>query len=328
MSSHTVQAAFKNHEVYLGIWTNRSHGSITGLTLTTTLQNGGLLIAFLALFVTFTGTCFWAIVAFAAHQAQSRQGSQSAAYHQRQAILRNSGTSATACWKLSRLLWAWGKRSPASVTKGTFFSLTMGLITFGAFAAAGIFSSKVASSRGGEVLLIGEKCASLDQSQLDSTAKYARAQAMQVRITKSSANYALTCYNNDSSAENCRTFVRHNMPFEVTTKIPCPFPGKDKICRSSNGGIRLDSGYINSHFDLGINSPAPERFFYRIVNECAPVHNEGFTHVDESRSPATLQFRYGADPRGCSERDGECTFQHPINSVRGPGARVDDYTIQ
>jgi hypothetical protein len=328
MPSQTVQAAFKNHEVYLGIWTNWSHGSITGLTLTTTLQNGGLLIAFLALFVTFTGTCFWSIVAFAAHQAQSRQGSQSAVYHQRQAILRNSGTSATACLKLSRLLWAWGKRSPASVTKGTLFSLTMGLITFGAFAAAGIFSSRVASTRGGEMLLIGEKCASLDQSQLDTVEKFARVQAAKVRTTRSSANYALTCYNSDSSAENCRTFVRHNMPFDVTTNIPCPFPGKDKICRSPNGGVRLDSGYINSHFDLGINSPPSERFFYRMVNECAPVHNEGFTHVNESQSPATLKFLYGADPRSCADRAGECTFQHPIISDRGSGLQFDDYTIQ
>jgi hypothetical protein len=328
MSSHTVQAAFKNHEVYLGIWTNWSHGSVTGLTLTTTLQNGGLLIAFLALFVTFTGTCSWSIIAFATHQAQSRQGSQSAVYHQRQAILRNSGTSATACWKLSRLLWAWGRRSPASVTKGTLFSLTMGLITFGAFAAAGIFSSRVASTRGGEVLLIGEKCATLDQFQLDTVEKFARVQAAKVRTTKSSANYALSCYNSDSSAENCRTFVRHNMPFEVTTKIPCPFPGKDKICRSPNGGIRLDSGHIDSHFDLGINSPPSERFFYRMVNECAPVQNEGFTRLDESQSPATFKFLYGADPRRCADRAGQCTFQQPNNLVRGSGTQLDDYTIQ
>jgi hypothetical protein len=41
----------EHESVYLGIWTNWSHGSVAGLTLTTTLQNGGLLIAFLALFV-------------------------------------------------------------------------------------------------------------------------------------------------------------------------------------------------------------------------------------------------------------------------------------
>lgn len=46
-----VVMASEHESVFLGIWTNWSHGSVAGLTLTTTLQNGGLLIAFLALFV-------------------------------------------------------------------------------------------------------------------------------------------------------------------------------------------------------------------------------------------------------------------------------------
>jgi hypothetical protein len=327
MAPQTVQVALQNHEIYLGIWTNWSHGSVTGLTLTTTLRNGGLLIAFLALFVTFTGTCFWTITSFAFHQMQCRQGSQSAFYHQRQAILRNSSTSAAACWKLSRLLWAWRKRSPASATKGTWLSLTMGLISFGTFAAAGVFSSRVASSRGGEVLVVGEKCATFGGTPL-SDEGFGRYRVWLARRIRSSANYASTCYASDSSADNCRTFVQHNIPFEVTKQIPCPFPGKDKICRSPNGGIRFDSGYINSHFDLGINSPPHERFFYRTVNECAPVYNEGFTRVNASTSPATLQFLYGTDTSGgfCSAHG--CTFRHPVTADFMPSPHVNsDYTV-
>jgi hypothetical protein len=100
MSTKLVQSAVDNKLVYLGVWTNWSQGSVAGLTLTTTIQNGGLLIAFLALFVTFSGTCFWSIISVVIHQILGRQGPQTASYHQQQAILRNSDTRVTAFWRL------------------------------------------------------------------------------------------------------------------------------------------------------------------------------------------------------------------------------------
>lgn len=56
------------YSAYTGVWTNWSHGRIFGLTLTLSHRNGAFLTAFLALFVTFVGTCFWRITKFALHQ--------------------------------------------------------------------------------------------------------------------------------------------------------------------------------------------------------------------------------------------------------------------
>jgi len=138
-----VVMASEHESVFLGIWTNWSHGSVAGLTLTTTLQNGGLLIAFLALFVTFTGTCFWSIVSFIIHQKMSRRAPQSAVYHQQQAILRNSDTSTAALWRLSRMSWTWRKVVPSDLLKTVSLPLIMSLATFFAFTTAGVFSSRV-----------------------------------------------------------------------------------------------------------------------------------------------------------------------------------------
>ncbi|KAF2029942.1 hypothetical protein EK21DRAFT_100849 [Setomelanomma holmii] len=253
MSARLVQVAQKDQLVRLGLWTNWSQGSVAGLTLTTTISDGGLLIAFIALFVAFAGTCFWTIVSFAIHQILSRQDPQQAVYHQRQAILRNSDTSVIAFWKLLRLSWSWRKQTRFS--KRTLIPLVISAMTFGAFSVAGIFSSKVAVTRGGEILINGDQCATL-KSSLFTTENYGLLQTY------------MTSRIRGGSRESCRTFVRSNLPFTVANNIECPLPGKDRICSSTKGAVRFDSGYLNSHFDLGINSPPSQRFLYRIINEC------------------------------------------------------------
>jgi hypothetical protein len=225
MTLKLIQLAPRDDSVYLGIWANWSQGSIAGLTFTTTLQNGGLLIAFLALYITFTGSCFWTIVSFTIHQISSRQGPQNAMYHQRQAILRNSDTSAAALWRLLRMTWSWRKRTLTATARHSLWSLALSLTTFIAFAIAGVFSSRVATSRGGEVLVLGDKCATLNDS-LFTDENVGLTQTYLASRVKSSVNYASNCYSNSGSTDSCRTFVKTTLPLTVTRKMPCPFPGK------------------------------------------------------------------------------------------------------
>jgi hypothetical protein len=309
MTSELVQTAHRDYPVYLGIWTNWSHGSVAGLTLTTTLKNGGLLIAFLALFVTFTGTAFWTIMSFAIHQMLSRQTPQSAIYHQRQAILRNSDTTASALWRLTRMTWAWRRRARFTALQPALLPLTMCLVTLSAFIIAGIFSSRVATTRGGEVLVVGGNCATLNSS-LFTNENFGLTQMYQASRITSSAAYASACYTASGSADSCRTFARDTLPFTVTRNVSCPFPGKDRICHSSDGAIRLDSGFLNSHFDLGINSSPSTRFLYRSINECAPLRSDGFTRwTNSSTVPATFSYLYGKDMALCQNNLSDCTWE-------------------
>ncbi|KAI9787458.1 MAG: hypothetical protein M1816_007506 [Peltula sp. TS41687] len=91
-----------------------------------------------------------------------------------------------------------------------------------------------------------------------------------------SANYAQECYRNSTYFQDCPTFVRKKLPWTSRDDIGCPFLGRDKICRSNSTNLRLES-YIDSNFDLGINSPSGDRFSYRSVLECAPLKTEGYS---------------------------------------------------
>lgn len=298
MNSEVIQSAVQENNVYVGPWTDWSHGSIRGATLTLSHRDGGFVIAFLALFVTIIGARFWTILSYILHINMSRETAQNAIYHQRQAILRNTSSSGTALWKFSRISWAQWRRGRVSTLKQTFPPLLLSFAILIAFTIAGIFSSRVATSNNGEVLLSSSNCGifnpGVNASFLDSTNAY------MVRRMQFSSNYALMCYGKDNFAEGCPTFPRKSLPFNVTRNLPCPFPGMEGICRKPADAIRLDSGFIKSHLDLGINTAPESRFLYRKVTECAPLLNEGFTQriissrgLNSSIPEALLNFFYG-----------------------------------
>jgi hypothetical protein len=316
----------EDKSVYLGLWTNWSHGAVAGLTYTTTLDNGGLFIAFLALFIAFTGTCFWSIVSFTIHQTLSRPAPQSAIYHQQQAILRSSDTSSGALWRLMKLSWAWRKIACAASLKSTSVPLVASLATFVAFTAAGIFSSRVASSRDSEVLVVGDKCATLNSS-LITRENLAITQNHAASRIRSSFNYKANCYSGSESTELCRTFVRSSLPITITHGDDCPFPGKDAICRPDSGFIRLDSGYLNSHYDLGINASPSSRFLYRTVNECSPIHDEGYSRINTTGMPNTMQFFYGNNERVCPSGGDNCTLEFNYGIRVGSTIARNQYTV-
>ncbi|KAI1157431.1 hypothetical protein F5B18DRAFT_645083 [Nemania serpens] len=94
------------YPVHLGIWTNWSGGRVLGATLTLRRSDANLLIAFTAFYIAFVASRFWRIVCFAFHRQYATATSQSALYHQRQAILRNSSTPEEGMLQLARLMWA------------------------------------------------------------------------------------------------------------------------------------------------------------------------------------------------------------------------------
>lgn len=108
--SATVSSDNGSYDVYLGFWTNWSSGSVKGATLTTTRDNGGLLIAFIALYVSASGRSFWRLSCFVLHRLFSTHKSMDGLYHQRQVILRNADTAGQA---MMTLLYAlkWRKKA-------------------------------------------------------------------------------------------------------------------------------------------------------------------------------------------------------------------------
>ena len=199
MNSSTSQLYSDTH-VYLGVWTNWSHGRIRGATLTLSRRNGGLLTAFLALFVTAVGSRFWRIGCFFIYRYFSSQHARDAICHQQQAILRNAANSTSGLWNLSCACWAWRRNDFASYRR-LLPSIFFAVLTFMVFAVATIFSSEVTTSMGHDVLLKGSNCGSLTVAELKNPEEKWEVSNYLLQRTASSMAYAQRCYNNVNSRD-------------------------------------------------------------------------------------------------------------------------------
>ena len=286
-------------QIYVGTWTNWSHGKIFGATLTLTQTNGSFLVAFLALFVSFSGTSFFRISCFVLHHVLSSNKPSDALYHQIQAILRNSASGTTAFLSFFQLLWSQSesRNSRRPVTRVLPILLHSAII-IGAFAVAGIYSSRITSLTGDEVLIWspvqGPVNFTNQTTDLETVTKvFGRYMS---KRNNAFANYAQDCYTNaNSTPGNCKTFVKTHLPRTIDRNASCPFD--PRLCRSNYGNVRIDTGFLDSHWDLGINAPEPQRIRIRNVLHCSPLVTEG--HVvyhnqsDDKLSIPYFSYYYG-----------------------------------
>ncbi|KAH9204414.1 hypothetical protein DL95DRAFT_496441 [Leptodontidium sp. 2 PMI_412] len=269
-------------DTYTGLWINWSHGFIQGATLTLPQKQAGLLSAFLALFVSFAGGLFWRMLSFVLHQANTTEPSSArdALHHQRQVILRNSGTSpAGATWALLKL--PIGQRDKSMPTWALLRCLPLALLaalTLALFGVAGLFTSAVSKAPGNSTIIVGPYCGGYQErngSELkDQASKY-------LADTLEAATYVQQCYRQSASQLDCGKHVRSAFSFAMDSDAACPFP--PEICyNKTNSAISMDTGLLNSHVDFGINAPPKNRILLRRVATCAPLRGILSTRVNES----------------------------------------------
>lgn len=288
-----------DNNVYIGIWTNWSRGAILGPTLTTTKQYGNLLIAFTALFVTFVASRLWRISCLILHRWYSTAADKSAIHHQRQVILRNSRAADAAIIEFLCLFWSW-RKSQIQRIAGLIPLIILSVCYLAAFTAAGGFSSNISSSIGDEVLINGQDCGMIvANNSVESRSIKSRWNA---ELSNTAANYVQQCYrNNQSNATTaCNKFVRSRLSTHTTNlTAECPF--QHQICRNPQSTLRLDSGYIDSHDDLGLNAPKNKRFATRYVLHCAPLETNNYvSHVVED-GRGWDRYHYGNITIGSSD---------------------------
>lgn len=328
--------------VYLGTWINWSKGKVLGSTLTMTQRNGALLVAFFALFITYVGSRLWRIFCFAVHHAKSASGPQDGIYHQRQAILKNSSNATDGFLSWCQLLMAWrtiGNRTYQRVIPIALltFILAVGLI------AASLLSSRIASAMGQEVLIrgscgvniLGHYIAGQDKNPAVETSPefFTVLLPFLAQRLVSFSNYALSCYSSSGKTQGCNTFIKSQLPATSNRSAGCPF--QDDLCRLTNGNLLLDTGYLNSHFDLGMNARPEERFFYRRTTHCAPLVTNGYTSSTNFShlgvpTPYT-QYLYGAHvpfPKNATN----VTYVYPQSAARdkfqsGRNTLIPEYTL-
>lgn len=152
------------------------------------------------------------------------------------------------------------------------------ILTFG---AAGIFSSRVVQADD-QVLIKHQLCGWYhnpdkpisEYNQTDWDAYSAFILAGQLREETKLA-YTRSCYADESSAEapSCDSFVSKRIDSTVKNAAACPFG--PEICEFGNA-FEIDSGYLNSDLDLGINARPQNRVWYRVVTTWTVVNGTNF----------------------------------------------------
>lgn len=129
-----------DEDIYLGFWINRSYDSVLGATLTLDRNRGGLLIAFLALFVSTSGRGLWKVTRCLLHFIYSSDESSEGIHVQRQAILRNTPVALDAAFKLALACSSWRKRG-RNLFRKTLLPTSLALLLAMSFIVAGMLTS-------------------------------------------------------------------------------------------------------------------------------------------------------------------------------------------
>jgi hypothetical protein len=183
------------------------------------------------------------------------------------------------------------------------------------FATASVFSSHISTSTGNEVLLDGSKCGVVYENELNGPIDMGDVNVMSwywSSLSGTAEQYVEQCYSarpEGIGMFDCNRFVTSQLPISIQDQAPCPFD--NSICRNTTSNLYLDTGYIDSHTDLGLNAPKQDRILFRSVYHCAPLHSEGYSsNVTLSGLDYTL-YNYG-------------------NAVYGPKDNLDvpSYTYQ
>lgn len=277
---------------YHGLWINWTYGAVRGSTLTLSSRDGGLLTAFLALFVAVAAGAIWGILAFIIHQIRAGRPEHDGLHHQQQAILRNTNSPGKAVWELVQLFFFWQR----AVRKPLWRSARLALSASACLAVLGltsVFSSQMVRAYGQETLIISDRCG-LWSVQDPTALSSLRAFTLKLQQDSiSAAAYSRACYGTDRDAFQCRQFFRKQIGFTGNTNGTCPF--SVEICKSNTVIYEMDTGLINSHTDLGVNTPESNRIGYRKKTSCALLERNAYL----------FQKNVTASPQGTIGRPGD-----------------------
>ncbi|EKG20299.1 hypothetical protein MPH_02417 [Macrophomina phaseolina MS6] len=330
MSTHS-QATSETYNIYRGVWINWTHGRTLGLTLTLTRREGDLLIAFTALFVTVVGTSFWRIACFVVHSLYSSHDPRDGLYHQRQAVLRNSANGTSGLIRLVQILLAWRKNAPNPVRR-VLPVICFAVLSVYGFGAASGFSSRVSTGVGNEVLISSGNCATNVAVSTNITQLLQNYWPYATRRMAAYSSYAQQCYG-PSDDQKCDTFVTKSLNVQIMRNATCPF--SRETCKTPDQNIFFDTGLLDTHDDLGFNTPPDQRFLYRRTTHCAPLTSEGhksqsnYTGHDPNFNTAYMKYFYGPKNSDVNET---ATYKYPLIDNRQSADRktlsaAADYSI-
>lgn len=192
-------------------------------------------------------------------------------------------------WTSLQLAWSWRAVADGYLAR-TVPTIIFATSAFCAFTIAGGFTSSISSGIGNDVLLDGSHCGHVP-NDIISSHNVPILYPFYSQTLNNAANYAQQCYAfNATGTLDCTTFFRSRLQFTSVLNASCPF--SDRICRSNDSNLLLDTGLISSD-DLGLNMPSSQRMYWRGVLHCAPLNTDGFTSNVNTEYNNYTRYFYG-----------------------------------
>lgn len=230
------------------------------------------------------------------HQLRSTSLPQPGLYHQQQALLSNTPTTATAAWTMIKLAWVWRTKAKGAVKYSTPLILIT-VLYWALLTASGLLSSRVQTTND-EVLATGERCGWVGvifngDDAPNSIDRECASQLWGRLLALRSLEYVRNCYTSTGTANSvmCKQYTAPNMSVISDPGIPCPF--STEIC-ALRTAMRVDTGFIDSNKHLGINTAEKDRLRFRKVITCAPIlAEEKYSSPWTSTPPPQYEERPG-----------------------------------
>lgn len=193
----------------------------------------------------------------------------------------------------------------------------------------GIFSSKVVATNANEALIAGRGCeANLSAAGLrpENPTDFQYYATIENMKSADHLMYASRCYRQDQADESktdaCSLLTKTALPYQLDTNASCPF--HPEICKQATGNFRLETGFLDSYKDFGMNKGP--RFTLKLTHHCAPVVTEGYRRFqDDPLRPGLKIMRYDYGLPGSPYRT---WVDVPLNITNSETAQFySDYSV-
>ncbi|KAF2163547.1 hypothetical protein M409DRAFT_26160 [Zasmidium cellare ATCC 36951] len=282
--------------VYEGVWYNHAAQE---LVLTLRPAVAGFLEAALVTFVHLVAAATWPIWRFILYSI--RQNSTQDVFHaQRQVAIRNSNTAANAAGQMLKMMFGWRKYKVHSFARN-FIYLVVCVAVFILWTICGLYAPYIYTRTSPDVLLAGSELCGWPSTPGGATGEslemFTLNEAAMVDGMRAADAYVQQCYGKNGSdvATKCNAYPHRSLNF-TTSDGECPFGNNGEVCVSVNSTVmRVDTGYLDSSRDFGVNLGHENTIQYRKVSTCSPIHTAGFVNIiNTTGTPLAADYLPGA----------------------------------
>lgn len=190
-----------------------------------------------------------------------------------------------------KLLHAWRRQSLASIWTRCLVPASIGLLFALGSLAAGIFSSYIIKTTNLPVLVRSEQCCLLNYTAY--LTGDLKDDVYSASLNSAARSFAQRCYTPGSLPSECNFYIRPRVVPKLEF-IDCPFDAS--LCYPGVKAVVLDSGYLDSNDDLGINAPSTDRVLVRRKVTCVPLDTAKRTSVLNSNDSRIANVTSGVYP--------------------------------